>query len=410
VFRLPLEQADDDFERWVPEQPLRCTLLQPRGAVCSVLTGLLLLARTGRIQLDVQLLPERPPLVHGPWHLRDKHLAQSTLVVEGIGTAAIDLHDSWEIDADALARCDVYFKRSLTVSTAPGRPPSPKLRALGLITDVRTEGYDLRELRVELSGARSARERARRLLRWSALTAAARMFDAGSRPTISRMECPPQRGQPPRVLLMAGLWDPAEVPTWAAGKRDEWEAINRMRVGCIRALREAFGERFHGGVRPTPFSLRHCPDIVLSSPPRGSQREFIRRVREHPVCVTSVGLHGSNGFRLAEFVAMSRAIVSEPLCYDVPGDFAAGRNYLPFRTPEECVAQVARLLESTDEREAMMRTNWDYYGRWQRPDRMALRIVALTCAAAQRPAAPLQRDRPGRGFTAQDAPLPDARQ
>jgi hypothetical protein len=341
-----------------------------------------MLQRAGRIRLELEIVPDAPALDHGHWHLRDKQRPQAVLETEVGTSAVIDAHDSHEIDPDDLARHDLYFKRSL-VPESLLLPGGEKLRALGLLNDVRTDFLHLAELRSELGAATSTGGRGMALLRWLAHASAARI-GLGGRPNWSRMHAPPAGpGQPQRVLLMAGLWDPDEIPAEAPLQRAEREAMNRMRVDCIRALRRAFGSRFHGGVRPDGFARRFAPDVMLRSPRDGSRREFLRRVREHTVCVTSAGLHGSNGWRLAEYVAFSRAIVSEPLRYIVAGDLVAERNYLEYTTPDECVARVAWLFDRPDAREEMARRNWEHYAHWQRPDRIAARIVALTWAVAK---------------------------
>jgi hypothetical protein len=223
------------------------------------------------------------------------------------------------------------------------------------------------------------------MLGWLSSSVAAR-FDAGNRSNWSRMHAPPRPDQPPRVLLMGRLWNPDRVPQDQPDKREEWRRLNQMRADCIRALRRSFGARFYGGLLPDDFARRFAPDAILESGRQAAPQEFIRRVREHPVCVTSVGLHGSNGFRLAEFVALSRAIVTEPLRYRVPGEFTEGANYLEYTSPDECVERVARLFDHPDERQALMERNWAYYQQWLRPDRLALRLVALTWAARNRAA------------------------
>jgi hypothetical protein len=85
-----------------------------------------------------------------------------------------------------------------------------------------------------------------------------------------------------------------------------------------------------------------------------------------------MGLHQSIGWKFAEYVAASKAIVSETLHYDVPGAFGEGRNYLSFRTPEECVEAVSRLIRDDRLRQMIMRNNWNYYRRHVRPDRLVL--------------------------------------
>lgn len=364
----------------------RCLLrLSPAGeGMNAILTGLAMLARDGRIDLDIEVRPADPPIGHGPRHLRDKASVLAELQVDGAGSALLDIHDSWEIDAGALVRHDLYFKRSFRTDLllmAGGE----RIRTLGLLSDVRSDGLDQYELQRLVAALDATPARVRAMLRWLSSSVSAR-FGAGNRPNWSRMHAPPRHDQPPRVLLMARLWNPDDLPQDERDKREERQRINQMRVDCIRALRKAFGAQFYGGLLPDEFARRLAPDAILESGCQAAPQEFIRRVREHPVCVTSVGLHGSNGFRLAELVALSRAIVTEPLRYRVPGDFAPGANYLEYTTPDECVAQVARLFDRPGERQALMERNWAYYQQWLRPDRLALRLVALTWAARRRTA------------------------
>jgi len=110
-----IDHWERDFEQRLPATAVACTLRLTPAAIMSaaVLTGLGMLAREGRIRLDVEIAPEAPSLEHGPWHLRDKQRPQTVLELEGGGSAVIDGHDSWEIETQDLLRHDLYFKRSL---------------------------------------------------------------------------------------------------------------------------------------------------------------------------------------------------------------------------------------------------------------------------------------------------------
>jgi hypothetical protein len=48
-----------------------------------------------------------------------------------------------------------------------------------------------------------------------------------------------------------------------------------------------------------------------------------------------MGLYESNGWKLGEYVAGSKAIVSEHLHYDAPGNFSPEQNYLEFNSADE---------------------------------------------------------------------------
>jgi hypothetical protein len=188
---------------------------------------------------------------------------------------------------------------------------------------------------------------------------------------------PPQPDLAPRLQFNVLLYDPDAAGT-DAERRREYEAVTALRAGCIRLLRRELGERFVGGAIATSYALRHHSDIVLADPGSASRRRYIEGLRQRPIAIATTGLHLSNGFKLAEYVGLSRAILSEPLHYDVPGDFHAGRNYLQFRTPEECLRGALSLLDDRDRRATMMQANWRYYNDWLRPESMAWRIVEST--------------------------------
>ena len=339
----------------------------------TLLTGLAMLAGRGRARLTWECVPRPAPLDTGAWHLRDKAASNAELVVDGRHQVFIDIHDSFEIDEPALARCDVYFKRSLQAA-ALSATALAKVRALGLVNYVHPDGIDLQQLRRLLQYRMTPATRVAALARVAAATAAG-MLGRGGRPTLSLISGAPTRTREPQVLFMAGLWDPSLVPDAAPEKIAEFEAVNEMRAECIRVLRREFGARFHGGVQHSEFARAHFPDVLLGNGAQGGKRAFLERVRRTPICVTTTGLHGSNGWKLVEYVGLSRAIVSEPLRYVVAGDFVAGRHYLAFTTPAECAAQVERLMTRHDEREAMMEANQRYADEWMRPDRLAWRVI-----------------------------------
>ncbi len=346
----------------------------------ALATGLELLEAAGKITLTLELQDGWRIDPDAPWHLRDKSKTQATLQVGG-RSAVLDVHDSSEVDSSALLAHALYFKRSLRADSVL-MPGGGRLRSLGLLSAVHLDGLSRHELRylLRLGPAqgvkRSPAAALGRVGRWSARVMANRL-GAGNRLAVAQMTAAPGPSGPGRVLLMAGLWDPAAVPESCPYKRAEFEQINEMRVQSVRALRAAFGARFTGGIVPTPYAQRRCPDVLLPSMAAASPRQFIAQARQHAVCVTSTGLHGSTGFRLAEFVSLARAIVSEPLRYAVPGPFREDSHYVSYTSPEECVERVDHLLTHETERMQLMRNNAQYYSTWLRPDRLAARIVAL---------------------------------
>jgi hypothetical protein len=196
----------------------------------------------------------------------------------------------------------------------------------------------------------------------------------GFRPRLTKMEGLPCYGAPPKILFLVTAYDPDDHPDRSAAKAEERYQINETRASCLRLLKQALGPRFFGGFDRNPYTLERYPDLVV---PRAvtAQGSYIETMRSYPICVATTGLHDSIGWKLAEYVAFGKAIVSEKLNYEVPGEFAPERNYLEFSSAEECVVAAERLLEDAGLRKAMMTSNTRYYEAYVRPDALVLNAL-----------------------------------
>ena len=352
--------------------PIPLVELRPQSVASHLLpifTGFLMLHRDGRVRARQRPQPSRAPY-SGPGHLHDIHDSQLRVVLDGRVRIHYDTHDSWEILDEYLDEADFYFKRSY----APEKlaylgERGDRIQPLGLNWAVYPDGVDWPGLRRNLvfaSGARRVYEVAR------ALT----LFDGWFfTPRLGRMMAPPRIDQQPRVLFLTRTFDPAEDLGLSSEKIEEREAINDSRARCIAALRRALGSRFYGGFVHTPHAVSRYHEFLAPEPDWYSKGKYIDLMKSFPICVATTGIHDSIGWKFTEYVACSKAIVSERLNYRVPGDLAAGRNYLEFDSVDGCVEQAGRLLDDRDLRVAMMTRNADYYERYVRPDSQVMATI-----------------------------------
>jgi hypothetical protein len=91
-----------------------------------------------------------------------------------------------------------------------------------------------------------------------------------------------------------------------------------------------------------------------------------------------MGVHESIGWKTAEYVAASKAIVNEELKYTVTGSFEKGKNYLEFTSVDDCLAAVERLVLDSAFRNEMKKRNREYYDEYLHPKKLienSLKIV-----------------------------------
>jgi hypothetical protein len=284
-----------------------------------------------------------------------------------------DASDGWYIPPELvpyLGRAEFYFKRALDPRRLDEVPTSVRVSPLGLNYLVTSR----RNLWHRGLSPLEPRRLARSVARSASVLAGRFGFRDVREMYIPDFETRPEADAAPQVLFMCRAW-PASVAVETDYLRTDREAVNEMRASCIRAARVEFGARFFGGFAVDEFAQREYGDCLLPDHRASERHAFLSRVRTSAVCVATTGLHGSIGWKMAEYVAASRAIVSEPLRYQVPGGFAAGRNFIEFDSLDAFIDSVDRVLRDASLRESMRRANWEYYQRWVRPDAQVLRML-----------------------------------
>jgi hypothetical protein len=350
--------------------PLGCQLeCGPFSAATSQLfTGFALLARAGKVEVRVKRS-------HASWRGHPTLLS----VVLGDGTRLVyDLRDAARIHPDALDWADHYFKRSYSPARAPAAAAT-KVAPLGFNYPVYSGG-DWCARRMLWNAAavapRGVPNTVRALCDMSGLLSNLTRRSGGrSACPVAAFEALPSANDRPRVLLLTRTWDPAVVQKDAA-LAAAWAALNHTRAACIRALRREFGASVVSGFAPTADARRDYPDCVVDEPRISQKAYYLGVMRHSDVCIATTGLAGSNGWRLGEYVASSRAIVSERLMSQVPGPFTSGTNYAEFADPDGCVEQTVALVEDPERRLSMMEANHRYYEEFLRPDALVLNTLS----------------------------------
>ena len=259
-----------------------------------------------------------------------------------VRTICVDNQDTpTVVSPQRSAMADSLWKRSWTPGV--GRP-------LGLIAGMRTA-----DERIWSYTARAACLGARRG-RWDDVRRVGsfvrrRPFP----PLLSEYERPTMKQ--PLVLFQVRAWAPGETASEETGA-----AVNDGRAELISALKESFGARFRGGFLRNEYSERRYPGLITDE--AQSSRDYVALIRSSAIGVSTVGLHGSNPWKLAEYLACGVAIVTEPLHFGVPEPLDDIVRW--FDSPERCVASCEELLSDPDAlREAQTRSNvhWSAYAR-----------------------------------------------
>ncbi len=343
-------------------------------------TGFWMLHVGGFIRLSQQLRRTPCRYASDAPHLKNAGHAHLDALLDERLRLHFDTHDSVEIAEGELESCDLYFKRSYSAAVVDAlpAPQKNKLRPLGLNYEVLPDGVDTFAMRrgAALHGMSRA-----------TLAAFKTALDTGNhvgfQPRLAVMQAAPPLDAPPRVLFQTAAYDPYDDPQRARDKIEERALLNETRARCIRGLREALGDHFHGGFIRSSFALERYPDLLL--PAQATQQQaYLKTLKSYPIGVATRGLHGSTGWKLAEYVAFARAIMSEEIRDHVPGTFECGRNYLEYASLEACVNAAVKLIEDRGLRQELMRNNAAYYQSHLRPDCLVRNALSAALAPGSR--------------------------
>ena len=324
----------------------------------QVYDGFARLAKQGIVNL--QIIPSQGSYYKAVLHteINGKHVIYDCL--DGLIWLDKPLQDNLDYFTNNID-CDYYFKRSYTDVLLPYVNSRFKYFPLGL-------NYGIDPI-----GNYYPKKTIRRIKDMIISNPLVEKLDHKKIFRLEDMENPPVSAIEHQILFMARLWNPDDV-VWNPEWYEERPLMNEMRVGIVRELRKRYGDRFVGGIQRDNYSEKVCPDLIVPDViPR--RDNFLKEVKKSDICIATTGLFDSIGWKFAEYMAASRAIISEPLRYKLPGECKEGKNYLTFTNIEECCSAVERLVHNPDVMLRMMQDNREYYLNYVRSNQMILNTL-----------------------------------
>ena len=260
-----------------------------------------------------------------------------------------------------IAKPDFYFRRSIDKEVRKSLPDGCKMFPLGLNYDIKPIGWPKKTIK----------KTAKDILKNNRFLSSYFFWNIDNFSTHD-FEFYPIIPAKMNILFLTRLWNPGDFPVGEV--RQSVEEINSLRANYLIACKKEFGSLFLGGLHPDRYSKKLCKELVVSAG-MTKKLNYLNVVKESMVCIATTGLHNSIGWKLGEYVAASRAIVSEPLHYEVPGDFKDTHHYLSFENTNELIEKIYFLIDNKEIILEMMLKNFLYYHRYLRPDMMVLNTL-----------------------------------
>jgi hypothetical protein len=192
-------------------------------------------------------------------------------------------------------------------------------------------------------------------------------------PRYGLFELEPSVPLRPEIVFQTRVWTEADCST------EPVEPLNESRVALVRALRQSFPKHFRGGVIPTKLARERYPDALTAEPTRPAG--YLTASRESLIGISTRGLHHSTPFKLPEYLAGSKCVVSEPVRNELPDALEDGREVLWFRGVDECLAKCEELLRRPEQAREVRHNAWKYYQEHVAPTAHVRKCLGKVMAA-----------------------------
>ena len=262
----------------------------------------------------------------------------------------INGNDSYQINEEIYAWCDVYASVNANFNKTPGREklvslvPSFGVRvweAGGTVLAALSNSF-FYSLYVHDHKLRTFLGNYKRLL---------------NRPSYSDLI--PDSGKSDYVFFCSTLW-----------YNDEYNQndllVNGRRASFIRACKEVEGLRFEGGFVPQKgrSSIDLFEDCISGT--SYPYKTWLKKTKQSALVFNTPAFWDCHGWKLGEYLALGKAIISTPLSNDLPAPLMHGVNiHFVEDNIESMKAAITYILDNPDYRKQLergARAYWESYG------------------------------------------------
>lgn len=150
---------------------------------------------------------------------------------------------------------------------------------------------------------------------------------------------------------------------------------NNFRANFIKVCRSLGQLVFEGGFAPrTNDDIPGYEELLMKD--RLSYRTFVNQTKKSILVFNTPSVGGCNGWKLAEYLYMGKAIISTPLVRVMPGSFTEGKHYLiTDGSMQDLEQKIRQLSEDKELRERLERYGREYFNQELLPEVVIKKLI-----------------------------------
>jgi hypothetical protein len=164
------------------------------------------------------------------------------------------------------------------------------------------------------------------------------------------------------VFFISSLWN--KSPDVFTDYNNDIESVNNWRIQYIRCVKNNSDLTYEGGLFGNHVPTG-CNDLIFTH--FVPTADYIRKTKESLFVFNTPAVWGCHGWKLGEFLAMGKAIISTPLKNDLPAPLTHGENIHIVKTISELKEAVDLLSTDSEYRKKLEVGASEYFKRWCAP-------------------------------------------
>jgi len=151
-------------------------------------------------------------------------------------------------------------------------------------------------------------------------------------------------------------------------------AASEHRAAIVRILKAEFKNNYVGGFRPTKEAFARFPDLIDPSP--DDQTSYFQKVAKSDIVINTNGMYDAFGWKLPEYMAMGRCILSQELVNETQVPMQDGKEVIFFKDDlSDFAPRLQALLNDRELRRHLAENARSYYARYLKPVKQAEYIL-----------------------------------
>ncbi len=157
--------------------------------------------------------------------------------------------------------------------------------------------------------------------------------------------------------------------------------VNSYRAKFIRACKST-GVNFEGGLlaRPNHPGFEDYKDVITDT--YVESKEYIEKIKQSAVVFNTPAVWNCHGWKLGEYLAMGKAIISTPLINEMPFNFGDDKHICIVHS-EKDIQQAVEKITANDEYRTRLESNAKtYYSNFLSPEKVVKRLIEKNAVEA----------------------------